>query len=94
MERNLAKKLFLNACIHAWCTSGKLFRATTLNKRSYSLPVAGISVGVQSHEGLLVHDGRESRLAGHVWVSSLPLEDLSSLAGKHTLYASAKHTNT
>lgn len=25
---------------------------------SHPLPVAGISVGVQSHEGLLVHDGR------------------------------------
>lgn len=63
-------------------------------KLSYSLPIAGIRVGVQSHEGLLVHDGGESRLAGHVWVSSLLPEDHSSLPCRFEFYTSINHIET
>lgn len=39
--------------------------------RTHPLPVAGVGVGVEPEQGLLVHDCSD-RLAGHPWVSSPP----------------------
>lgn len=55
--------------------------------RTHPLPVAGVGVGVEPEQGLLVHDCSD-RLAGHPWVSSPPGGAHSCVVHSHSFLSS------